>query len=267
VVEAGRVVLLAQARAPADFPGDYLSWLVDSGHWWGDAGILNRVQEHVVMSLLAVGLAALVAQPVALVMGHTGRGGPLTILISNIGRAVPSFAILVIAAQALGIGARPAFVALVLLGIPPMVTNTYVAVRGVDPEVRESAVGMGLSGRQVLWRVELPMGTPLIMAGLRTSAVQVVATATLAAIVGWGGLGRFIVDGLATRDFPEVFGGAVLVAGLSLGTEYGLGAVQHAVTPRGLRAGEAPPVPSPGDGPRATVPRELVDEALNPRPR
>jgi len=187
------------------------------------------------MSLAALATAMLLALPVGLVLGHTGRGGPLAINVSNLGRAVPSFAIIVLMASVVGIGSRPAYIALVALAVPPMVTNTYTAIRGVDPEVRESAVGMGLTGGQVLRRVELPMGLPLIMAGIRTSGVQVVATATLAALVGWGGLGRYIIDGLATRNFVEVFVGALLVALLSLVTEVGLAAVQRAVVPAGLQ--------------------------------
>jgi osmoprotectant transport system permease protein len=170
------------------------------------------------------------------VLGHTGRGGSLAINLSNLGRAVPSFAIIVLAASIVGIGAKPAYIALVALAVPPMVTNTYTAIRGVDDEVREAAVGMGLTGPQVLRRVEVPMGLPLIMAGIRTSGVQVVATATLAALVGWGGLGRYIIDGLATRDFVEVFAGAVLVAALSLLVEIALGLLQRAVVPVGLAA-------------------------------
>ena len=218
-----------------EFLGDVVDFLGNSANWWGPDGILHRVQDHVVMSFVSLVVAMVIALPLGLVLGHTGRGGPLAINLSNLGRAVPSFAIIVITASIVGIGAKPAFIALVALAIPPMVTNTYTAVRGVDREVKEAAVGMGLTGRQVLWGVEVPMGLPLIMAGVRTSAVQVVATATLAAIVGWGGLGRYIVDGLATREFDEVFVGAVLVALLSLLVEVGLGAFQRIVVPVGLR--------------------------------
>jgi osmoprotectant transport system permease protein len=171
-------------------------------------------------------------------LGHLGRGGTLAVNVSNIGRALPSFAILVLAVEFVGIGARPAQVALIALAIPPMLTNSYVGIRGIDPEVREAAVGMGMRGRQVLWRVELPMSLPLVMAGVRTAAVQVVATATLAAVVAWGGLGRYIVDGLARRDNVMVFAGAVLVAALSVVTELGLGLVQRRVVSAGLTGAE-----------------------------
>jgi osmoprotectant transport system permease protein len=218
-----------------DFLGDVFGFLTTAAKYAGPEGIVHRTQEHLVLSFVALVVALVVALPIGLVLGHTGRGGPLAINISNLGRAVPSFAILVLMASIVGIGWKPAFVALVALGIPPVVTNTYTAIRSVDPEVRESAVGMGLTGRQVLTRVEIPMGLPLIMAGVRTSAVQVVATASLAALVGWGGLGRFIIDGLAIRDFVKVFVGAVLVALLSLLVEIGLSLLQRAVVPTGLR--------------------------------
>ena len=223
-----------------EFLGDALTFFTTAEHWWGGDGILHRTREHVVMSGLALLTAMVMALPVGLVLGHTGRGGSLAINLSNLGRAVPSFAIIVLTASIVGIGAKPAYIALVALAIPPMVTNTYTAIRGVDDEVREAAVGMGLTGAQVLGRVEVPMGLPLIMAGIRTSGVQVVATATLAALVGWGGLGRYIIDGLATRDFVEVFVGAVLVAVLSLIVEIALGLVQRAVVPVGLSARVVP---------------------------
>ncbi|MDQ4069422.1 MAG: ABC transporter permease, partial [Actinomycetota bacterium] len=179
--------------------------------------------------------AAVVALTVGIVLGHLNRGGWLAISVSNVGRAIPSFAILVLAVQVFGIGAKPAFCALVALAIPPMVTNSFVGIREVDADVRESARGMGMTGGQVLRRVELPMASPLIMAGIRTSAVQVVATATLAALVAWGGLGRYIIDGLSQRDYVQVFAGAVLVAALSLATEIVLAGVQRLVVPAGLR--------------------------------
>lgn len=222
------------------FLGDVLAWFGDGAHWSGDDGVPHRLVEHVLMSAASIAAALALALPVGLLMGHTGRGGGLAINVSNLGRAIPSFAIIVIAAQVFGIGATPAFVALVALAVPPMVTNTYTAIRGVDDDVREAARGMGLTGGQVLRRVEVPMGLPLMMAGIRTSAVQVVATATLAALVGWGGLGRYIVDGIATREFDEVFAGAVLVAALSLATELALARLQRLIVPEALAARASP---------------------------
>ena len=221
------------------FIGQVVQWFLDPAHWQGDAGILHRTYEHVLMSGLSVLTAAVIALPVGIAIGHFGRGGILAINVSNIGRAVPSFAVLVIAVQLFGIGALPAFIALVALAIPPMVTNSYIGMREVDHDVREAARGMGMRERALLLRVELPIALPLIMAGIRTSAVNVVATATLAALVAWGGLGRFIVDGLGLQDYPMLFAGAVMVALLSLIVEFSLAGVQRLSTPAGLRASKS----------------------------
>lgn len=210
-------------------------WFGQPGHWTGEMGIPNRLAEHVAMSGLAALTAAAIALPIGCGLGHVGKLGNVAINASNIGRAIPSFAILVLALQVFGIGAKPAFIALVLLAIPPMLTNAYVGVREVDPGLREAARGLGYRELAILWRVELPNAMPVLMSGVRTAGVQVVATATLAALVAWGGLGRFIVDGLSQRDFVQVFAGALLVAALSLLTELALAALQFVSTPRGLR--------------------------------
>lgn len=210
-------------------------WFTTAAHWHGPDGIPHRMTEHVVMSLAATGAAAAVALPLGIGLGHVGRGGALAVNVANIGRAVPSFAVLVLALQVVGIGAPPAFVALVALAVPPMVTNAYAGMRGVDDDLREAARGMGMTGIQSMFRVELPSAVPLVLAGVRTATVQVVATATLAALVAWGGLGRYIVDGIATRDNVKVFAGALMVAVLAAATEIGLSLAQRAATPRGLR--------------------------------
>ena len=218
-----------------NFANQVLQWFLNGAHWQGDGGIPHRTFEHLAMSGASVLVAALIALPIGIAIGHFGRGGILAINISNIGRAVPSFAVLVIAVELFGIGALPAFIALVALAIPPMVTNSYIGMREVDADVREAARGMGMRDRAVLWRVELPIALPLIMAGIRTSAVNVVATATLAALVAWGGLGRFIVDGFGLQDYPMMFAGAIMVAILSLIVEFSLAGAQRLATPAGLR--------------------------------
>jgi osmoprotectant transport system permease protein len=219
------------------FLGQVAQWFVDGTHWQGDSGIPNRLLEHLSMSAASLAAAALIALPIGVALGHFGRGGNIAINLSNVGRAVPSFALLVLAVQLVGIGALPAFIALVALGIPPIVTNSYVGMREVDADVREAAKGMGMRQRAILWRVELPIAVPLIMAGIRTSAVNIVATATLAALVAWGGLGRFIIDGFSQRDTVQIFAGAVLVALLSIGVELGLSAAQRLTVAKGLRQG------------------------------
>jgi osmoprotectant transport system permease protein len=179
-------------------------------------------------------------------LGHKRRFGALAVNVSNVGRAIPSFAILVIGTQAFGlleypvIGSFTTFLALIALAVPPLVTNAYVAVAEVPDELRDAARGMGMSDTDVLRRVELPVAAPLLMAGVRTAAVQVVATATIAAFVGGGGLGRFIIDGRAVNDQAQILAGALLVAVLSLCTEGGLALVQFAVTPRALREADVP---------------------------
>jgi osmoprotectant transport system permease protein len=217
------------------FLGHVAAWFTTAAHWQGSNGIPHRLWEHLVMSAVAMAAAGAVALPAGVLLGHANRLGGLIINLANVGRAVPSFAILVVAVQLVGIGALPAFCALVALAVPPMVTNSFIGVRDVDPEVRESARGMGMTGGQVLRRVELPIAVPLVMAGVRTAAVEVVATATIAALVAWGGLGRYVVDGLAQRDFVQVFAGAVLVAGLAVFVEVSLAALQRVLVPAGLR--------------------------------
>jgi osmoprotectant transport system permease protein len=224
-----------------DVLGDLIRWLTAPEQWSGTSGIPVRTLQHLWYSLVATGIATAVALPVGVAIGHLGRGGVLVINLSNLGRALPSLGIIILVFTLVGFGVVPVLVALTALAIPPIVTNSYVGMRSVDRDVREAAEGMGMTGWQVLWGVELPVAMPLIMAGVRTSAVQVVATATLAAFVGLGGLGRYLIDGFAQRDLPQVLGGAVLVALLSLLTELVLGRVQTLVVSKGLaqRSAEA----------------------------
>jgi osmoprotectant transport system permease protein len=211
-----------------------LAWLTDPAQWSGPDGIPVRTLQHLWYSLLATGIAAAIALPIGIYIGHTGRGALVAVNLTNLGRAIPSLGIIILMFTLVGFGIVPVLVALVALAVPPIVTNSYIGVRSVDRDVREAAEGMGMRGRQVLWQVELPVAMPLIMAGVRTSAVQVVATATLAAFVGLGGLGRYLIDGLSQRDLPQVVGGAILVAVLSLLTELLLGRVQSMVVSQGL---------------------------------
>ncbi|MGH7761404.1 MAG: ABC transporter permease [Candidatus Dormibacteraceae bacterium] len=217
-------------------------WLIDPAHWQGIDGIPTRLGEHLHLSIESVAIGAVIALPVGIVLGHYGRFGNLAINISNIGRAVPSFGILVIAFEVFGLGDLPIIIALTALAVPPMVTNSYVAMREVDPDIKDAARGMGYRELAQVLRVELPLAVPLIMAGVRTSAVQVVATATLAALVAGGGLGRYIVDGLARSDNPRTLAGALLVAALALSTELLLAGLQRILVPRGIRLLKAPVV-------------------------
>lgn len=228
---------------------DTAAWLTDPAHWHGTDGVPHRLAEHLVVSGLSIALACLIALPIAFALGHLRRGGPLALNVSNASRAVPTFGLLILlAVTPVGFGNRAAVVALTLFAIPPLLTNSYVGVRDVDPEVREAARGMGMTGLQVLRRVELPLALPLVAAGLRTAAVQVIATATLAAYVGGGGLGRLIADGFGRGDTAMTTAGGVLVAGLALTVEVALAGLQRRLTPGprrrvlpGLDATAAPP--------------------------
>ena len=213
---------------------EVIAWLTDPAQWSGPDGIPVRTLQHLWYSLLATVIAGAIALPIGVFIGHTGRGAVFAINLTNLGRAIPSLGIIILVFTLVGFGIVPVLVALIALAVPPIVTNSYIGVRSVDRDVRDAAEGMGMRGRQVLWEVELPVATPLIMAGIRTSAVQVVATATLAAFVGLGGLGRYLIDGLSQRDLAQVVGGALLVAVLSLLTELVLGRVQTLVVSEGL---------------------------------
>jgi osmoprotectant transport system permease protein len=212
-------------------------WLTDPAHWTGPDGVPIRTAEHLRISLTALLAAVVVAMPVGIALGRSGRGSFLAFSVGNVGRAVPTFALLFIFASwdPVGVGDLAAILALVLFAIPPLLTNTYVGLREVDIDAKDAAVGLGMTSWQRLWRVELPLSVPLIAAGLRTTTVQVVATASLAAFVGGGGLGRYIVDGFGQQDTALVFSGVVLIASLCLVTEGVLALLQRAATPPPLR--------------------------------
>jgi osmoprotectant transport system permease protein len=215
------------------------AWLTSASHWSGSDGIGNRLAEHLVLTVACLAISCAVALPLALVLGHLGRGGALAVNISNAGRAVPTFAVLVLLLLTpLGAyGQWPTIIALVLFAIPPLLTNAYVGMRGVDPDVVRAARGMGMTGRQQLRRVELPLALPLIMTGVRVAAVQLVATATLAALVGGGGLGRIITAGFNLASTPQVLAGAVLVAVFALLIEGVFALAQWVAAGRRARSG------------------------------
>lgn len=240
--------------------GEIFTWLTDGTNWSGSFGIPARILEHLWMSGLSLLAATVLALPVGLYIGHTRRFRFFVVTAANVGRAVPSFAILGLAFffandwPGGSIGFWPTVLALVALGIPPIVTNAYVGIQQVDADTVEAAKGMGQTGRQVLFGIEIPLAAPLIVTGLRVAGVQIVATATLAALVGWGGLGRFIVDGFAVRDFGRIGGGAVLVASLAFVTELLFNVVQRRLDParkartertQPLEAITTPPVAAP----------------------
>jgi osmoprotectant transport system permease protein len=217
---------------------DGFEWLFDSANWSGTTGIPIRIVEHMQMTLYAVLISSVIAIPIGTYIGHTRRVEFLAISAGTLARSLPSFGILGIAfaipaLSGIGeIGFFPTLVALVALAFPVILINTFVGVKGVDADAVEAARGMGMTGWDVLRRIELPLAVPLIIAGIRTAAVQVVATATLAALLGWGGLGRYIIDGRSTRDFAELTGGAILVALLAIAVEVGLGLIERIASPK-----------------------------------
>ncbi|MFF4345892.1 ABC transporter permease [Streptomyces sp. NPDC001530] len=215
---------------------DAWGWLTDSAHWSGDDGVWHRLAQHLVLTVVCLIISCLIALPVALVLGHLGKGGALAVNISNVGRAVPTFAVLVLLLLTpLGKwGEGPTVVALVLFAVPPLLTNAYVGMREVDQNVVRAARGMGMTGRQMLFHVELPLSLPMVLNGLRIAAVQLVATATIAALAGGGGLGRIITAGFNLASTPQVVAGAVLVAVFALIVE-GIFEVEERLAPHWTR--------------------------------
>lgn len=201
--------------------------------------------DHLALTGASMAIALLLALPLGVLLGHLHRGSFAAINISNVGRALPSLALISIGVALLGIGFVNVMVALVVLAVPPMLTNAYVAIDGVDQDAVEAARGMGMTPTEVLWQVELPLALPLIFAGVRTAVVYVIATATLAPLAGAHSLGDVIVD-QATYRLPGVLGAAICVAVLALVAELLFAALQRAVTPRGLRAGKTREVSAVG---------------------
>lgn len=209
--------------------GDAWSYLLDAASWSGPEGMLALLAQQLLISVTALAAAVLLGLPVALWLGHLGRGGFLAINVSNVGRAVPTFALLALLVTAdwpgtatlgpYGRAGLATLIALTAFALPPIITNAYVAMREVPAEVRESARGMGMSPWQLFARVELPLALPLITTGVRLALVQVWATATIAALVAGPGLGRVITDGFANTDYGKGIAGAVVVAGVALALE------------------------------------------------
>ncbi len=218
------------------------AWLADPSHWSGPAGIPTRLVEHLALSGASLAIAMVVAIPIGIWIGHTGRFASFAINLSNLGRALPSLAVigLVLPITAaidpqLGFRVYPTLIAMIVLAVPPILVNVREGIAGVDRDLVEAARAMGMREGQVVRRVELPLAVPAILVGLRSAAVQVIATATLGAIFGSGGLGRYLVEGIAQRDDGMTFGGVVLVAALALAVEGGFVLLQRLIRSPGLK--------------------------------
>jgi osmoprotectant transport system permease protein len=247
---------------------ELLSFVTDATNWQGATGIPTRVIEHLAIAVLAVLAAAAVALPLGFYIGHTGRLQLLGINLANVGRAVPSYAVMVMIfpvavalAPTLGYEPRlgltflPIFLAMTLLAIPPILVATYAGISEVDRDLVESSRGMGMTERQILRRTELPLAMPVIVGGLRIASLQVIATVTLGAILSGGGFGRYILDGISRNDNGMLLAGVVLVTVLALGTDLLLSALQRYLTPRGVRVASGDPsISEPAMAPSSEAP-------------
>ena len=228
-----------------------IAWLTDPAHWSDTTGVPNRLFEHLYLCALSLGLATLLAFPIALYIGHTGRLAGIAVNVANIGRAIPSYAMMGILLPislaaapvlgydpGLGLAFLPVFGAMTLLAIPPILVQTWAGLRAVDRELIEAARGMGMTERRILTSIELPLASSVIVGGFRTATLQVIATATIGAIFAFGGLGRFIFDGLnqGLAGRTSIYAGAIMVAGLAIGVDLALALIQRRLTPRALQA-------------------------------
>jgi osmoprotectant transport system permease protein len=220
-----------------------LSELVDffasAESWTGTDGLLNRSLDHLGLSLFAALVAVVLALPPAVWLGHRRRGAFFAVALVNVGRAVPSFGIVALALPVslrlgLGLGFWPTFVALVALAMPPVFTNSYTGIREIDPATVEAANGMGMTDWQVLWNTELPLATPVIWTAIRVSTVQVIATATLGAVIGWGGLGRYVIDGFAQGNDVWILAGGIMVAAMAILADMAFTVAERWILPHGL---------------------------------
>lgn len=244
-----------------------IAFATDVANWEGARGIPTRLWEHLALCILAVAVAAAIALPAGLYIGHTNRFALLGVNIANVGRAIPSYAVMVMILPValslaptlgydprLGLSYIPIFLAMVLLAIPPILVAAYSGLREVDRDLVESSRGMGMTERQILARIEWPLASPIIVGGFRTAMLQVIATATIGAILSGGGLGRFVIDGIARRNDGMLYTGVLLVAGLAIGVDIGMSWLQRRLTPWSLRPGAMASAQAGPGGDAATAP-------------
>jgi osmoprotectant transport system permease protein len=214
-----------------------IQWILDPAHYGGPNGIDTRVVEHVIISLEVVLVASVIAVPIGYLVGHTGRGRAVTVALSGGVRALPTLGLMIILALALGIGLEAPFIAFVVLAIPSVLAGAYSGFEAIDRATIDAARAVGMDEWQVLAKVEIPLGAPLLLGGLRAASLQVIATVTLADYVGAGGLGHFIFLGLKTNDYPQMLAGSVVVILLALLSEAFFSLLQRLVVPAGVSAG------------------------------
>ena len=235
--------------------GDAFAWIFDPAHWSKGPDISGHLLEHLGVSALCVLIAVAIALPIGIAIGHTGRGRGAAILISNIARALPTLGLLSILILLYGIGLLPIAIVLVILAIPPMLAGAYAGVESVDRQTIDAARALGMTERQIILRVEIPLALPLLIGGLRATALQVIATLGIASAFAFGGLGIYLVNGLATGDYTQLLAGAILITALALVVDGLLAVVQRFVVPRGVALGRtnrnSPPTRARAVRPRA----------------
>jgi osmoprotectant transport system permease protein len=232
--------------------GDALAWIFDPAHWTAGPDIAGHLFEHLAVSGLCVLIAVAIALPIGVAIGHTGRGRGAAILIGNVARALPTLGLLSILILLYGIGLLPIVVVLVILAIPPMLAGAYAGVESVDRSTIDAARALGMTEWQIVLRVEIPLALPLLIGGLRATALQVIATLGIASAFAFGGLGIYLINGLAQHDFVQLLAGAILITALALAVDGVLALTQRLVVPRGVAVDRSDPNGPPT---RARTPR------------
>ena len=221
---------------------DAIAWILDPAHWGGPNGIDTRVLEHVAISLLVVGIATVIAVPIGYLIGHTGKGRGIVVALAGAVRALPTLGLLILLALNLGIGLQAPIIALVVLAVPSILAGAYAGFDAVDRRIIDAARAVGMTEMQIVFKVEVPLGLPLLMGGMRSAVLQVIATATLADYVGGGGLGSFIFLGLQTSDYSQMLAGSIVVVILAIAFEIIFSVLQRVVVPAGVAATQSPRV-------------------------
>jgi osmoprotectant transport system permease protein len=236
-----------------------VAWILDPANWTGAGSIPERIGQHLAISATVLLIAALIALPIGLLVGHTGRGKELAVTVSGGLRALPTLGLLTLLALSLGIGLQAPIIALVVLALPPLLAGAYAGLESVDRRTIDAARAMGMRERQIIGKVEVPLGLPIIVGGIRSATLQIVATATLAAYIANEGLGRFIFSGLKTHDYAEMLGGSILVILLALVIDGVFAITQRLVVPAGVRASRTRELRSRPTRSRAAVGQPITE--------
>ncbi|SIN78189.1 ABC transporter permease [Agromyces cerinus] len=238
---------------------DGIAWILDPANWTGVGSIPERIAQHLAISATVLVISALIALPIGTLVGHTGRGKELVVTVSGGLRALPTLGLLTLLALWLGIGLQAPIIALVVLALPPLLAGAYSGLESVDRRTVDAARAMGMREGQIIGKVEVPLGMPIIVGGIRSATLQIIATATLAAYIADDGLGRFIFAGLKTRDYAEMLGGSILVILLALAIDGLFAIIQRLVVPAGVRATRTRELRSRPPRPRAVVGRPITE--------